>query len=71
VLCALAAGSLVVGEFHLILIGCLSAWDEQSELDRRLMALLDDWERQATPEGKSAAAATLRAAAREAASQAG
>jgi hypothetical protein len=52
-------------------ISRLPAWDKQDELDRRLMALLDDWERQTTPEGRSAAADALRAVAREAVSQAG
>jgi hypothetical protein len=71
VLRALAAGSMMAGEFYPILINCLPAWDKQGELDRRLMALLDDWERQTTPEGRLAAAETLRAVAREAVSQAG
>jgi len=68
VLRALAAGSLAVGEFHAILIDRLPAWDQQDELDRGLMALLSDWELQTTPEGRSAAAETLRAVARDAAS---
>jgi hypothetical protein len=71
VLRALAMGSLAVGEFCLILLDHLPARDEQDELDRRLMTLLDDWERQATPEARSAAAEALRAAAREAISKAG
>jgi hypothetical protein len=71
VLRALAMGSLAVGEFCLIMFDHLPAWDEQDELDRRLMALLDDWEQQATPEARSAAAEALRAAAREAISKAG
>jgi hypothetical protein len=71
VLRALATGSLAVDEFYISLIDYLPAWDKQDELDRRLMALLDDWERQTTPEGRSAAAETLRAVAREAVRQAG
>jgi hypothetical protein len=71
VLRALAMGSLAVGEFCLILLDHLPARDEQDELDRRLMALLDDWEQQAAPEARSAAAEALRAAAREAISKAG
>ena len=71
VLRALAAGSLAVGEFYTILIDHQPTWDGQDELDRRLMALLDDWELQTTPEGRSAAAEALRAVAREAVSQAG
>jgi hypothetical protein len=67
VLRALAAGSLAMGEFHAILIDRLPAWDKQDELDRRLIALLDDWELQTTPEGRSAAAEALRAVARDAA----
>ena len=57
-----------MGEFHAILIDRLPAWDQQDELDRRLMAMLSDWELQTTPEGRSAAAETLRAVARDAAS---
>jgi len=68
VLRALATGSLPVGEFYIILIDRLPAWDEQDELDRRLMALLDDWELQTTPGGRSAAAEALRAVARDAVS---
>jgi hypothetical protein len=68
VLRALAAGSLAAGEFYAILIDHVPAWDKQDELDRRLMTLLDDWERQTTPEGRSAAAEALRAVARNAAS---
>ena len=71
VLRALAAGGLQVGEFYVILIDHLPAWDKQDELDRRLGVLLDDWEQQTTPEGRSAAAEALRAVAREAVSQAG
>lgn len=70
-LCALAMGSLAVGEFGLFLLDHLPAWDEQDELDRRLTALLEDWEQQATPQARSAAAEALRAAAREAISRAG
>lgn len=71
VLRALATGSLAVGESYAILLDHLPAWDKQDELDRSLMVLLDDWERQTTPEGRSAAAEALRAVAREAVSQAG
>ena len=70
VLRALAMGSLAVSEFWLILLDHLPAWDEQGELDRRLMALLENWEQQATPEARSAAAEALRATAREAISRA-
>ncbi len=71
VLRALAAGGLDVGEFYVILIDHLPPWKEQDQLDRRLMVLLDEWELQTTPEGRSAAAEALRAVAREAVSQAG
>ena len=71
VLRALAAGSLAVGDFYIVLLDHLPAWDKQDDLDRRLMALLEEWERQATREGRSAAAEALRAVAREAVSQAG
>jgi hypothetical protein len=71
VLRALAMGGLTVGEFCLIFLDHLPAWDEQDELDRRLMALVGDWEQQAGAEAGSAAAEALRAAAREAISEAG
>ncbi len=59
-----------MGEFSVILLNHLPAWEEQDELDRRLVVLLDEWELHTTPEGRSAAAEALRAAAREAVSQA-
>ena len=59
-----------MGEFYPILLGRLPAWDKQDDLDRHLVALLDGWERQATREGRSAAAEALRALAREAVNQA-
>lgn len=71
VLRALATGSLAVGEFYVISMNYLPTWDKQDELARHLMALLDDWELQTTPEGRSAAAEALRTVAREAVSQAG
>lgn len=71
VLRALATGGLAVGEFYVILIDHLPTWDKQDELERRLMALLGDWELQTTPEGRSEAAEALRAIARDAVSQAG
>jgi hypothetical protein len=71
VLRALAMGSLEVGEYCLILLDHLPARDEQDELDRRLMVLVEDWEQQVTPQARSAAAEALRAAAREAISKAG
>jgi hypothetical protein len=55
VLRALATGSLPAGEFYVILLDRLPAWDKQDQLDRRLMALLDDWGLQTTPEGRSTA----------------
>lgn len=71
VLRALAMGGLAAGEFCLVLLDYLPARDEQDELHRRLVALLEDWEQQATPEARSAAAEVLRAAAREAISKTG
>ena len=70
VLRALAHGGLEVGEFYVVLMNHLPAWEKQDELDRRLVVLLDDRERQTTLQGRSATAEVLRAVAREAVSQA-
>jgi hypothetical protein len=61
VLRALAAGGLQVGEFYSMFMFRVPAWQEQDELERRLVVLLDDWEQQTTPQGISAAAEALRA----------
>ena len=61
VLRALAAGGLQVGELFMFRF---LAWQEQDELKRRLVVLLNDWDQQTTPQGRSAAAEALRAAAR-------
>ncbi len=71
VLRALATGGLQAGEFFVVILNYLPAWEKQDELDRRLVVLLDDWTRQTTPQGRSAAAEALRAVAREAVSQSG
>jgi hypothetical protein len=70
VLRAVAAGGMQAGEFFTIFIGLVPAWEEQDELQRRLMVLLNNWADETTPEGRAAAAAALRTVARDAISEA-
>ena len=71
VLRAVALGWMPVSDFYVYFISQLPAWDQQDELQRRLMAVLDAWEGETTPAGQSAAAAAVRQVAREAAGEAG
>jgi hypothetical protein len=66
VLRAVAAGGLQVGEFFTFFISRVPAWEQQDELQRRLVVLLNDWGEETTPAGQLAAAAAVRRAAREA-----
>lgn len=68
---AVAAGGLRVSEFYAFFMSRVPAWDQQDDLQRRLVVLLDDWEGETTPAGQSAAAAAVRRAAREAVAAAG
>lgn len=66
VLRAVATGGMLAGEFWIFFMGVVPAWDRQDELQRRLMVLLNDWLEETTPEGRSAMAAAVRSAARDA-----
>lgn len=66
VLRAVAAGGLQAGEFFTFFIGHVPSWEQQDELQRRLMVLLNDWCGETTPAGQSAAAEAVRTAARDA-----
>jgi hypothetical protein len=66
-----AAGGLEPGEFFNVFMQRVPPWQEQDELERSLVVLLNDWVDQTSPEGKTAALATLRRAARDALTQAG
>lgn len=68
---ALAAGGLPTGEFFSAFMRRVPVWEPQDELQRSLVALLNDWAQETTPEGRSVAAAALRTVARDAVSQAG
>jgi hypothetical protein len=71
VLRAVAAGGMQAGEFFSVFIRLVPAWEEQDELQRRLMVLLSNWSDETTPEGRAAAATALRSVARDAGSEAG
>ena len=62
---AVAAGGMEVGEFYPVFMESVPAWERQDELQRSLAVLLHDWVEEATPEGKSLVAASVRKAAYE------
>jgi hypothetical protein len=70
VLRAVAAGGMQAGEFFSVFIRLVPAWEEQDELQRRLVVLLNNWADETTPEGRAAVATALRSAARAADSEA-
>jgi hypothetical protein len=67
---AVAAGGMQVGEFFSVFMERVPAWEQQDELQRFLVVLLNDWVDQTTPEGRAAVAAALRTVARDALSEA-
>jgi len=66
VLRAVAAGGLQTGELFTFFMRRVPARERQDELQRRLVVLLNDWLEETTPEGRSAMAAAVRRAARDA-----
>jgi hypothetical protein len=66
VLRAVAAGGMQTGEFFTFFMQVVPAWEQQDELQRSLVVLLNDWIEETTPEGRSATAAAVRTAARDA-----
>jgi len=66
VLRAVGAGGLGVGEFFGVFMRRVPAWDQQDELQRSLVLVLDEWAQETTQEGRSAAAAAVRKVARDA-----
>jgi hypothetical protein len=66
VLRAVAAGGLQTSELFTFFMWRVPAWEQQDELQRRLVVLLNDWDGETTPAGQSAAAAAVRKAARDA-----
>jgi hypothetical protein len=71
VLRAVAAGGMETGEFCTFFMRVVPAWQQQDELQRSLVVLLDDWLEATTPEGRSARAAAVRRVARDAMGDAG
>jgi hypothetical protein len=67
VLRAVAAGGLPVSDLYVYFMRRIPAWEQQDELQRRLVVLLNDWDGETTPGGMAAAAAAVREFAREAA----
>jgi hypothetical protein len=66
VLRAVAAGGLETSELYAFFMRRVPAREQQDELQRRLVVLLNDWVEAATPAGQSVAAAAVRRAARDA-----
>lgn len=66
VLRAVAAGGMPAGEFCTFFMCVVPAREQQDELQRRLVVLVNDWLGETTPEGRSALAAAVRGAARDA-----
>lgn len=67
VLRAVAAVGLPVSDFYAYFMRRVPAWEQQDEMQRRLVVLLNDWDGETTPEGMAAAAAIVREFAGEAA----
>jgi hypothetical protein len=60
VLRAVAAGGLPVNEFYSYFMCRVPAGEQQEELQRRLVLLLNDWDQETTPAGMATAAAVVR-----------
>ena len=69
VLRAFGAGALDVGEFAAVFYARLPAWDQQDKTERRLVVLLDNWEHEATADGRAGTAAAMRQVAKSASGQ--
>jgi hypothetical protein len=54
------------GEFYAFFMRVVPAWQQQDNLQRSLVILLDDWLEATPPEGRSALAAAVRRVARDA-----
>jgi hypothetical protein len=66
VLGAVASGTMPMNEFYGYFMSRVPAWDQQDDLQRRLVLLLDHWDGETTPAGQSMAAGAVREAARAA-----
>jgi hypothetical protein len=66
VLRAVAVGGMQTAEFYSFFMRMVPAWEQQDELQRRLVVLLDEWEGETMPDGRSATAAVLRQVAHDA-----
>lgn len=66
ILRAFGFSDLPIAEFYSPFLRRLPAWDAQSELERALMALLDDLDHATEPPGKEAVVARMREVVREA-----
>jgi hypothetical protein len=60
VLRAVAAGGLPVSDLYVYFMRRVPAREQQDELQRRLVVLLNDWDGETTPGGMAAAAAAVR-----------
>ena len=67
VLRAVGAGGMPIGEFFIFFTRVIPSWQQQDNLQRRLVVLLNDWVEEATTEGRSVIVADVRRIARDAA----
>ena len=47
---AVCCGGLTVGEFSAVFYNYLPAWDDQDEVQRRIVVLLHEWDQESDPE---------------------
>lgn len=66
VLRAVAAGGMPTSEFFSFFLRVVPAWEQQEELQRRLVVLLNEWSQEATPQERLALEAAVRSVARDA-----
>lgn len=67
---AVGLGGISVGEFSVVFYDFLPAWNDQSEVQRRLVRLLHEWDLESDAEARQSIAATIRQIAAEAATSA-
>lgn len=57
---AVGCGGLSVGEFSAVFYEYLPAWDDQDEVQRKIVVLLHDWEQETNPEARRPITAKIR-----------
>lgn len=57
---AVGFGGLSIGEFSVVFYNFLPPWEVQNTVERQLVVLLDEWERETDPTKREPVAATIR-----------